>query len=122
MQCATLGQGSNICHAPTNALLLPVALPWSVLPCLLPVWLSAALPHMTAVLQGRPPSFPSLEVACDWAVRTGTCKNREMAGVSLPSQLRQVRLNYDWTVRCVHPACCVLPTIVKQIRIHCSAA
>lgn len=52
----------------------------------------AALPHMTAVLQARPPSFPSLEVACDWAVRSSTCKNREMAGVSLPSQLKQVCL------------------------------
>jgi hypothetical protein len=52
---------------------------------------SAALPHMTAVLQGRPASFPSLEVACDWAVSSGTCKNKEMAGVSLPAQLTQVR-------------------------------
>lgn len=52
----------------------------------------AALPHMAAVLAARPPGFPSLEAACDWAVRTGTCKNREMAGVSLPSQLvQQVR-------------------------------
>jgi len=93
-------------------------LPCPALLCLPPVWLSAALPHMTAVLQGRPPSFPSLEVACDWAVRTGTCKNREMAGVSLPSQLRQVRLNYypPGTIpSCAY--CHMCPTSVEQTHL-----
>jgi hypothetical protein len=61
-----------------------------VLCCLCVRALPAALPHMTAVLAARPPGFPSLEVACDWAVRTATCKNQEMAGVSLPSQLKPV--------------------------------
>ncbi|KAF8069435.1 protein phosphatase methylesterase 1 [Scenedesmus sp. PABB004] len=47
----------------------------------------AALPHMMGVLHSRPAAFPSMQAALEWAVRSGTCKNREMAGVSLPSQL-----------------------------------
>lgn len=73
------------CPASQYALEMPPALC-----CLCVRALPAALPHMAAVLAARPPGFPSLEVACDWAVRTATCKNREMAGVSLPAQLKQV--------------------------------
>jgi hypothetical protein len=51
---------------------------------------AAALPHMMGVLNSRPALFTSLEAACSWAVRSGTCKNKEMAGVSFPSQLQQV--------------------------------
>eukprot|EP00878_Enallax_costatus_P031810 GHUV01034858.1.p1 GENE.GHUV01034858.1~~GHUV01034858.1.p1 ORF type:complete len:208 (+),score=45.64 GHUV01034858.1:90-626(+) len=49
----------------------------------------AALPHMMGVLHSRPVMFQSLQAAVDWAVRSGMCKNREMAGVSLVSQLVQ---------------------------------
>ncbi len=31
----------------------------------------AALPHMAAVLAARPPAFPSLRAALDWAKRSG---------------------------------------------------
>ena len=31
----------------------------------------ASLPHMTAILSNRPPSFPSLQVALEWAKHTG---------------------------------------------------
>ncbi|KAF6248317.1 Alpha/Beta hydrolase protein [Scenedesmus sp. NREL 46B-D3] len=49
----------------------------------------AALPHMMGVLSSRPAMFQSVQAAADWAVRSGVCKNRELAGVSLPSQLKQ---------------------------------
>eukprot|EP00879_Flechtneria_rotunda_P005408 GHRR01005699.1.p1 GENE.GHRR01005699.1~~GHRR01005699.1.p1 ORF type:complete len:437 (+),score=84.88 GHRR01005699.1:148-1311(+) len=49
----------------------------------------AALPHMMNVLRARPSMFQSMHAALDWAVCSGTCKNKEMAGVSLPSQLTQ---------------------------------
>lgn len=47
----------------------------------------AALPNMMGVLHSRPAIFQSLQAAVDWAVRSGMCKNKEMAGVSLVSQL-----------------------------------
>ncbi|GIL46545.1 hypothetical protein Vafri_3510 [Volvox africanus] len=47
----------------------------------------AALPHMMNVLAGRPSSFPSLEEAVAWAVRSGMSRNKEAAAVSMPSQL-----------------------------------
>ena len=31
----------------------------------------ASLPHMSAILSNRPPSFPSLQVALEWAKHTG---------------------------------------------------
>ncbi|GLC37763.1 hypothetical protein PLESTB_001474300 [Pleodorina starrii] len=49
----------------------------------------AALPHMMNVLAGRPASFPSLEEAVAWAVRSGMSRNKEAAAVSMPSQLVQ---------------------------------
>ncbi|BDA49543.1 Protein phosphatase methylesterase 1 [Coccomyxa sp. Obi] len=49
----------------------------------------ASLPHMSAILSNRPPSFPSLQVAFEWARHSGTCKNSEAATVSLPSMLRK---------------------------------
>eukprot|EP00775_Hariotina_reticulata_P011607 gene11607-11751_t len=59
----------------------------------------AALPHMMGVLNSRPALFISLEAACSWAVCSGTCKNKEMAGVSLPSQLQQAGPSSSWTWR-----------------------
>jgi len=47
----------------------------------------AALPAMMGILERRPPEFTSLEVAFEWALASGTTKNPEAAGVSLPSQL-----------------------------------
>ncbi|GBF94379.1 phosphatase methylesterase [Raphidocelis subcapitata] len=47
----------------------------------------AALPHMGAVLRSRPQRFASPQAAADWAVRSGTCKRPEAAGVSFPSQV-----------------------------------
>eukprot|EP00879_Flechtneria_rotunda_P013479 GHRR01014073.1.p2 GENE.GHRR01014073.1~~GHRR01014073.1.p2 ORF type:complete len:169 (+),score=36.07 GHRR01014073.1:1978-2484(+) len=44
---------------------------------------------MMNVLRARPSMFQSMHAALDWAVCSGTCKNKEMAGVSLPSQLTQ---------------------------------
>lgn len=52
----------------------------------------AALPHMKAVLNSRPKQFRSVEEAVGWAVRSGMCKSKEAAGVSVPSQLHQVML------------------------------
>ncbi|WIA30381.1 hypothetical protein OEZ86_000467 [Tetradesmus obliquus] len=49
----------------------------------------AALPHMMGVLNSRPAMFQSVQAAAEWAVRSGICKNRELAGLSLPSQLQQ---------------------------------
>jgi hypothetical protein len=51
---------------------------------------AAALPHMMGVLNSRPAMFQSVQAAAEWAVRSGICKNRELAGLSLPSQLKQV--------------------------------
>ena len=50
---------------------------------------AAALPHMMNVLAGRPASFPSLEEAVTWAVRSGMSRNKEAAAVSMPGQLQQ---------------------------------
>ncbi|KAK9838122.1 hypothetical protein WJX81_002596 [Elliptochloris bilobata] len=49
----------------------------------------AALPHMAAVLAARPPAFPSLRAALDWAKCSGTCRSTEAAAVSLPGMLRR---------------------------------
>lgn len=65
------------------------ACPCSCCSCFCSCPASAALPHMMGVLHSRPALFQSLQVAVDWAVRSGMCKNREMAGVSLVSQLVQ---------------------------------
>lgn len=48
---------------------------------------------MMGVLHSRPVMFQSLQAAVDWAVRSGVCKNREMAGVSLVAQLVRVSLS-----------------------------
>ena len=45
---------------------------------------------MMGVLNSRPAMFQSVQAAAEWAVRSGICKNRELAGLSLPSQLQQV--------------------------------
>jgi protein phosphatase methylesterase 1 len=48
---------------------------------------AAALPHMGAILRARPQLFDGPQAAADWAVRSGTCKHAEAAGVSFPSQV-----------------------------------
>jgi hypothetical protein len=52
---------------------------------------TAALPHMGAILRARPQRFASPKAAADWAVRSGTCKRPEAAGVSFPSQVPRGR-------------------------------
>ena len=44
----------------------------------------ASLPHMSAILSSRPPSFPSLQVALEWAKHTG----KPILGDSLTEQCR----------------------------------
>ena len=46
----------------------------------------ASLPHMSAILSNRPPSFPSLQVALEWAKHTG--KPRSILADSLTEQCR----------------------------------
>ncbi len=41
----------------------------------------ASLPHMSAILSNRPPSFPSLQVAFEWARHSGKCT---MSGAKFP--------------------------------------
>jgi protein phosphatase methylesterase 1 len=42
---------------------------------------------MAGVLASRPSSFPSVEEAISWSLRTGMCRSREAACISVPSQL-----------------------------------
>lgn len=42
---------------------------------------------MTALLASRPADFASPSDAVTWACRTGMCKSRDAAGVSVPSQV-----------------------------------
>lgn len=48
----------------------------------------ASLPHMSAILSNRPPSFPSLQVALEWARHTGvgTRHWRDVAKPALASK------------------------------------
>ena len=47
-----------------------------------------ALSSMQSVLRSRPKSFPSLNYAIEWSVRSGQVRNVESARVSMPGQLR----------------------------------
>ena len=47
-----------------------------------------SLPHMIELLQNRPTSFPSLEIAIRWSVRSKLVRNLESAKVSIPAQLK----------------------------------
>jgi len=46
-----------------------------------------ALPFMEGIVKSMPKSFPSLEAAIQWAVRSNTIKNLASAKVSIPPQL-----------------------------------
>jgi hypothetical protein len=76
---------------------------WVLQCCAVPAMLAclscaaAALPHMMGVLNSRPAMFQSVQAAAEWAVRSGICKNKELAGLSLPSQLKQVSLRCSQT-------------------------
>lgn len=50
---------------------------------------SGSLPHMLALLKKRPPSFPSVESAVDWALATRMSRNEEAACISMPSMLKE---------------------------------
>ncbi|KAG1657012.1 hypothetical protein FOA52_012013 [Chlamydomonas sp. UWO 241] len=47
----------------------------------------AALPYMVGVLEARPASFASQEEAIAWALRSGMCKSKEAACISVPAQV-----------------------------------
>lgn len=47
-----------------------------------------ALQSMQSFLRSRPSSFPSIENAVEWCVRSGQVKNLESARVSMPGQLK----------------------------------
>merc|ERR550539_2166065 len=49
-----------------------------------------ALSSMQSFLRSRPKSFPSLEYAIEWAVRSGQVRNLESARVSMPGQLKDI--------------------------------
>lgn len=48
-----------------------------------------ALKHMQAYLATRPTTFPSLENAVEWHIRSRTLRNPQSARVSVPSLLLQ---------------------------------
>lgn len=48
---------------------------------------AAALPSMLGIVCRRPKHFASPEAAVTWALKTGMCKSREAAAISVPSQL-----------------------------------
>lgn len=50
---------------------------------------AAALPSMMGIVARRPKCFASPEAAVAWALRTGMCKVREAACISVPAQLQQ---------------------------------
>eukprot|EP00824_Muranothrix_gubernata_P004015 TRINITY_DN1516_c0_g1_i2.p1 TRINITY_DN1516_c0_g1~~TRINITY_DN1516_c0_g1_i2.p1 ORF type:complete len:391 (+),score=60.45 TRINITY_DN1516_c0_g1_i2:73-1173(+) len=56
----------------------------------------ASLPHMLGILHERPASFPSVEKAIEWGVRSRTVRNLESARLSLPSQVVGQGGKYVW--------------------------
>ena len=48
-----------------------------------------SLSTMTSILQQRPSGFVSLEEAIEWALRSGTSRNRSSACISIPGMLIQ---------------------------------
>ena len=53
-----------------------------------------ALSSMQSFLRSRPKSFPSLDYAIEWAVRSGQVKNLESARVSIPGQLKCIETGH----------------------------
>ena len=56
---------------------------------------TAALPFMVGVISNRPSTFRSIQEAIAWSGRTGMCKSKEAASISLPSQLVQCELEVE---------------------------
>lgn len=56
---------------------------------------AAALPFMVGVISNRPSSFRSIQEAIAWCGRTGQCKSKEAASISLPSQLIQSEIEVE---------------------------
>ena len=49
----------------------------------------ASLPHMSAILSNRPPSFPSLQVALEWAKHTGSVSIIRHSNIELSTATRR---------------------------------
>ena len=49
-----------------------------------------ALSSMQSFLRSRPKSFPSIDYAIEWAVRSGQVRNLDSARVSMPGQLKNM--------------------------------
>ena len=43
---------------------------------------------MQSFLRGRPKSFPSIENAIEWSLKSGQVRNSDSAQISMPGQLR----------------------------------
>ncbi|CAG2181969.1 unnamed protein product, partial [Oppiella nova] len=56
-----------------------------------------ALHSMQSFLRSRPSSFPTLENAIEWCVRSGQTRNVEAARLSMPGQLKNIRTNLTAT-------------------------
>lgn len=52
-----------------------------------------SLSGMKSILRARPTSFPTLEKAIEWSVRSGQTKNTEAAKLSMPGMLKKVLKN-----------------------------
>ena len=56
-----------------------------------------ALHSMQSFLRSRPSSFPTLENAIEWCVRSGQTRNVEAARLSMPGQLKNIKTNLTAT-------------------------
>ena len=52
-----------------------------------------ALSSMQSFLRSRPKSFPTIENAIEWSMKSGQVRNSESARVSMPGQLRNTQSN-----------------------------
>ena len=52
-----------------------------------------ALSAMQSFLRGRPQKFETMEKAIEWSVRAGQIRNSESARVSMPGQVKRVKLS-----------------------------
>jgi len=76
-----------------------------------------ALSSMQSFLRSRPRTFPSIEYAIEWAVRSGQVRNLDSARVSMPGQLKDVSTGICST-QCValeQKAKCISVTEVSNI-------
>lgn len=56
-----------------------------------------ALHSMQSFLRSRPSSFPTLENAIEWCVRSGQTRNVEAARLSMPGQLKNIETGFTAT-------------------------